>query len=291
MAALLSLITVIALTPLFKDLPEAVLAALIIHAVSHLMKVAEMRRYYRLVRREFWLGILTLAGLIILDVLPGLIIGVVLSILLVVYRDSRIPVSILGADPVVPGAYLDQQRHPTAQPTPGMLIVRPDGTLYYVNAQSVQDTIESLLSASPIRSTPSLSTSTPTTNWTSPAARNWPSWSATCTSNTFGSASPTSTPPPSTWPAAPAHSTNSTPPPSSKPWPKRWRGPPRRARQRPPEPRPPIPTDPSCRPGRYRDQTSSSALPWRTGGRQHRPESSRDWRARDRANRLGPAPG
>ena len=70
-AALLSLITVIALTPLFKDLPEAVLAALIIHAVSHLMKVAEMRRYYRLVRREFWLGMLTLAGVIILDVLPG----------------------------------------------------------------------------------------------------------------------------------------------------------------------------------------------------------------------------
>ena len=47
-AASLSLVTVVALTPLFKDLPEAVLAALIIHAVSHLMKVGEMRRFYRL---------------------------------------------------------------------------------------------------------------------------------------------------------------------------------------------------------------------------------------------------
>ena len=111
-AAAVSLITVVALTPLFKDLPEAVLAALIIHAVSHLMKVAEMRRYYRLVPREFWLGMLTLAGVIILDVLPGLIIGVVLSILLVVYRDSRMPLSVLGADPAVPGAYVDLQRHP-----------------------------------------------------------------------------------------------------------------------------------------------------------------------------------
>ena len=86
---MLSLITVIALTPLFKDLPEAVLAALIIHAVSHLMKVAEMRRFYRLVPREFWLGMLTLAGVIILDVLPGLIIGVVLSLVLLIYRASR----------------------------------------------------------------------------------------------------------------------------------------------------------------------------------------------------------
>ena len=148
-AAVLSLITVIALTPLFKDLPEAVLAALIIHAVSHLMKMGEMRRYYRLVRREFWLGMLTLSGVVILDVLPGLIIGVVLSILLVVYRDSRIPISVLGADPTVSGAFVDLNRHPTAQATPGVLIVRPDGTVYYVNAQSVQDTVESLLASSP----------------------------------------------------------------------------------------------------------------------------------------------
>jgi hypothetical protein len=49
-AAALSLVTVVALTPLFTDLPEAVLAALIIHAVSHLMKVGEMRRFRRLCR-------------------------------------------------------------------------------------------------------------------------------------------------------------------------------------------------------------------------------------------------
>src|SRR5215471_1160473 len=88
-AAALSLVTVIALTPLFTDLPEAVLAALIIHAVSHLMRVGEMRRFYRLVPREFWLGVLTLAGVIVLDVLPGLIIGVVVALVLLVYRASR----------------------------------------------------------------------------------------------------------------------------------------------------------------------------------------------------------
>jgi MFS superfamily sulfate permease-like transporter len=80
-AAVLSLITVVAMTPLFTDLPEAVLAALIIHAVSHLMKVAEMRRFYRLQPREFWLGALTLFSVITIDVLPALIIGVVASIL------------------------------------------------------------------------------------------------------------------------------------------------------------------------------------------------------------------
>jgi hypothetical protein len=67
-------VTVLLLTPLFKDLPEAVLAALIIHAVSHLWKVAEFRRYYTEARPEFWLGLLTLAGVITLNVLPGLVI-------------------------------------------------------------------------------------------------------------------------------------------------------------------------------------------------------------------------
>lgn len=147
-AAVFSLITVVALTPTFQDLPEAVLAALIIHAVSHLMKVAEMRRFYRLVPREFWLGMLTLAGVITLDVLPGLIIGVVCCILLVVYRNSRLPLSVLGSDPAVPGAYVDLHRHPEAEPSLGVLVLRPNGTVYYVNAQSIQDTIESLVSSS-----------------------------------------------------------------------------------------------------------------------------------------------
>jgi MFS superfamily sulfate permease-like transporter len=147
-AAVLSLITVIVLTPLFKNLPEAVLAALIIHAVSHLMKVAEIRRFYRLVPREFWLGMITLAGVIVLDVLPGLIIGVLFSILLVAYRASRLPLSELGADPAVPGAYIDLHRHPQAQPIRGVIVVRPDGPVFYVNAQSVQDGIECLVSNS-----------------------------------------------------------------------------------------------------------------------------------------------
>ena len=149
MAAALSLITVIALTPLFTDLPEAVLAALIIHAVSHLMKVGEMRRFYRLMPREFWLGMLTLAGVIVLDVLPGLIIGVVVALVLLVYRASRPLISMLGADPATPGAFEDTRRHPDAVPVPGVLIARPDAPLFYANAQLVRDAIEHAVTTSP----------------------------------------------------------------------------------------------------------------------------------------------
>jgi sulfate permease, SulP family len=148
-AAVMSLITVLALTPLFTNLPEAVLAAMIIHAVWHLMKVAEMRRFYALVPREFWLGMITLLGVIILDVLPGLVIGVILSILVLVYRASRPTFSVLGANPDTPGAYEDIKRHPGAQPTPGVLIIRPDAPLFYANAQPFRDTVTEQVRSSP----------------------------------------------------------------------------------------------------------------------------------------------
>ena len=148
-AAVMSLITVLALTPLFTNLPEAVLAAMIIHAVWHLMKVAEMRRFYALIPREFWLGMITLLGVIILDVLPGLVIGVILSILVLVYRASRPTFSVLGADPDTPGGYEDIQRHPGAQPTPGVLIIRPDAPLFYANAQPFRDTVTEQVRSSP----------------------------------------------------------------------------------------------------------------------------------------------
>jgi SulP family sulfate permease len=148
-AAVLSLITVVALTPLFKDLPEAVLAALIIHAVSHLMKVAEMRRFYRLVPREFWLGMLTLGGVIVFDVLPGLLIGVVTALVLLIYRASRPPVSILGSDPRTPDVFVDVARHKGVVAPPRVLVVRPDVPLFYANAQSVRDAIDSMVASAP----------------------------------------------------------------------------------------------------------------------------------------------
>jgi high affinity sulfate transporter 1 len=147
-AAILSLVTVLALTPLFTDLPEAVLAALIIHAVSHLMKVGEMRRYHQLIPREFWLGMLTLVAVITLDVLPALIIGVVASILMLVYRASRPYLSVLGALPDEPDVYADVVRRPEAEPIPGVLIVRPNIPVFYANAQAIQDRIRALTAQS-----------------------------------------------------------------------------------------------------------------------------------------------
>jgi sulfate permease, SulP family len=112
------------------------------------MKVGEMRRFHQLAPREFWLGIATLLGVIVLDVLPALIIGVVLALMVLIYRASRPLISILGADPHTPGAFEDIKRHPDATPVPGALIARPDATLFYANAELVRDAIEQAVTSS-----------------------------------------------------------------------------------------------------------------------------------------------
>lgn len=146
-AAVLILITVLVLTPVFKDLPEAVLAALIIHAVSHLWKIAELRRYYKLRQLEFWLALATLLGVITIDVLPGLVIGVCAMLLLVIYRASRPHLGALGRVPGERGAYGDVHRHPGVEPVPGLLVLRLESPLFYANATPVRDRIKKLVGA------------------------------------------------------------------------------------------------------------------------------------------------
>jgi MFS superfamily sulfate permease-like transporter len=147
-AAALALVTVLLLMPLFEDLPEAVLAALIIHAVSHLWKVAEMRRYYDQLPVEFGLGLLTLLGVLVIDVLPGLVIGVVAMMLLVVYHASRPHVDVLGRVPGFPGAFGDLGRHPDYEVVPGLLLLRLEAPLFYANATLVRDRVKRLVGES-----------------------------------------------------------------------------------------------------------------------------------------------
>jgi high affinity sulfate transporter 1 len=135
-AAVAAVVTVVALTPLFKNLPEAVLGALIIHAVSHMMSVAKLKAVFRVSPVEFWLGITALLGVITLDVLQGLMIAMGASLLLVIYKSSRSSVTVLGELPSRAGTFGAVDRNPGASTRDGILMLRLDSSLYYANAAS-----------------------------------------------------------------------------------------------------------------------------------------------------------
>jgi high affinity sulfate transporter 1 len=136
-----TIVTVLLLTPLFKTLPEAVLAALIIHALWHILVARKLIAIRALSHTEFWLGWIAFAGVVLYDVLAGMLIGLVSSTLLMVYRSSRPHLAVLGRVAGISGSYRDVERHPDATPVPGVLIVRLDAPLYYANALTVSERV------------------------------------------------------------------------------------------------------------------------------------------------------
>jgi high affinity sulfate transporter 1 len=140
-----TIITVLFLTPLFTSLPEAVLAALIIHAVWHLIAARKLATIRYQAPSEVWFGVIALLGVVLIDVLEGMIIGLLASLLFVVFRSSRPHVSSLGQVPEQPGVFSDLSRHPENRAVSGVLIVRPDEPIFYANWRSVADRVKALL--------------------------------------------------------------------------------------------------------------------------------------------------
>jgi SulP family sulfate permease len=144
-----TIVTVLFLTPLFTSLPEAVLAALIIHAVWHLIASRKLATLRAQAPHEVWFGVIALLGVLLIDVLEGMIIGLLASLLFVVYRSSRPHISSLGRVPGQPGVFSDLVRHPDDTPVPGVLIVRPDAPVFYANWRSVRDRVKALIDEMP----------------------------------------------------------------------------------------------------------------------------------------------
>ena len=140
-----TILTLLFLTPLFAPLPEAVLGALIIHAVWHIIISRKLYKLRQASRVEFWFGVLAFLGVIFIDVFEGMIIGLVASLLFVLYKTSRPHIASLGRVPDARGAYTDINRHPENIPVPGVLIMRFDSQIYYANALTVRDTVKAMV--------------------------------------------------------------------------------------------------------------------------------------------------
>ncbi len=133
------LLTLFALAPLFSDLPKPVLAALIVDAVVFgMMDVPEMRRLWRVKRADFWIATAAILGVVSVGVLAGVVVGVVLSIGWLVYVSAHPAMPVLGREPGT-SAFRSLAEYPDGQTYPGLFVVRLDGELYFVTADSLED--------------------------------------------------------------------------------------------------------------------------------------------------------
>jgi SulP family sulfate permease len=137
--AVLTIVTLLLLTGLFEDLPEATLAAVVIAAVAELVDIAALRRLRALGSApDFLAALAALLGVLVFDTLPGLFIGIGVSLVLLVYRASRPHVARLGRLPGPDGAYVDLTRASEARSPDGVAVLRVEGSLFFANADAVR---------------------------------------------------------------------------------------------------------------------------------------------------------
>jgi SulP family sulfate permease len=143
----LILATAVLLAPLFQNLPNAVLGAIVITAVLSLMDVGELRRYWAWRRTDFVIAIAAMVGVLLTTVLIGMLLAVMLSVMFVLYKASRPYVAALGRMPGHRGTFGDLTRHPDAELIPRLVIIRLDAPLYFFNANVAKKQILDLVAA------------------------------------------------------------------------------------------------------------------------------------------------
>lgn len=128
------------LTGLFHNLPGAVLAAVVLVAVSGLINFKELRHLFRVSRLDFVAALAALVGVLLLGILDGVIFAMAASLLLLLQRTSTPHVAFLGR---IPGTnrFSDLARHPENETVPGALIFRVEAPLLYFNVDHVQRTV------------------------------------------------------------------------------------------------------------------------------------------------------
>ena len=138
------LVVALFFTGLLRDLPQPVLAAIVLMAVSSLLKVSELKRLWRFSRAEFAIAAAALLGVLGSGLLRGVLIGVVISLLLLLRRASRPRTTELGR---VPGTdyFADAIRHPDNERLPGVFVFRAEASLLYFNVEHVRDRFFELL--------------------------------------------------------------------------------------------------------------------------------------------------
>jgi MFS superfamily sulfate permease-like transporter len=139
-SAAIILVVILFFSHLLQNLPQPVLAAIVLVAVAGLFQVSALRHLWRASRGEFVVAMAAILGVMGSGLLRGVLIGVIISLAQLLRRASHPHVALLGR---IPGTqhFSDCERHPDNELIPGMLIFRAESNLLYFNVDHVCDTI------------------------------------------------------------------------------------------------------------------------------------------------------
>jgi high affinity sulfate transporter 1 len=142
------LIVILYFSQLLRGLPQPVLAAVVLVAVTGLFQVSALGRLWQASRGEFVVAIAALIGVLGSGLLRGVMIGAIISLLQILRHASQPHVAVLGC---IPGTrrFSDLERHADNQPIPGVMVFRPEASLVYFNIDGVCDRIRERIRTAP----------------------------------------------------------------------------------------------------------------------------------------------
>ena len=145
-AAALTIIFLLFLTPLLAPLPTVALGAIIIVASLGLIDIAAFRFLRQVRPAEFWLAVVTAFGVLTVGVLAGILVAVVLSLIIVLYHISRPHDALLDDVDAAGGTvYRGVTDKETALTEPGLIVYRFDAPLVFANAAFFTERLEALI--------------------------------------------------------------------------------------------------------------------------------------------------
>lgn len=147
-AAIVVIATLLFLSPVLAEIPQAALAAVIIAAAFAIIDVAGFRELWSVSRAEFALAATSALAVMVFDVLTGVLVAVGLSLLVALGRIATPHDAILGAGQDLDG-WVDAEAHPGARTLPGLLVYRFDAPLFFANANRYRERLELLVEENP----------------------------------------------------------------------------------------------------------------------------------------------
>jgi sulfate permease, SulP family len=141
------LVTLLFLAGVFYYLPEFILGVIVIFAVKGALKIKLMVSYFRTMRIDFYFAMIALFGVLIFEVLIGLLLAIIFAIGMVIWKISNERGSLLGQTP--DGLFRDVLMEPEAKEIKGVKILRLNFPLFYANAPVIKTRLINLIREKP----------------------------------------------------------------------------------------------------------------------------------------------
>ena len=137
--AAMTLVTMLLLAPLIGMMPQATLAAVVIVYSIGLIKPAEFREILSVRRTEFIWALIAFAGVVLIGTLQGIVIAIIVSMVALAYQAADPPVYVLGRKPGTNVFRPRSNECPEDETFPGLLLLRYEGRIFFVNAEHVAE--------------------------------------------------------------------------------------------------------------------------------------------------------